>query len=371
MASPKVTGGGFAKGALGYDFDGSPGKQRDPPGEWVAGSCVGSSAAELLAQFKPILTLRPEAKNPVWRCSINLHPSDGRLTPAEWDKVSRRFLELMGVNPERAVWCSVNHKDRPHDHAHLTLSRVLPDGSLWDRANDVKRAIKACAQIERESIQLLGRQLHVHDRSPKEKRGLTRGEKEIMNREGRIMSREFIQLQVDTVLKAHPQGIGLTNFVRVLKDLGINALPYLPKGKFKGMSYRAQGISWPGSKLGTAYTNIGLIHRGVRFEVNFETSSPSDVNPFTNVCLDQPRDKWWYRHRVDVVCSKYGQYSKELEVAVAALADVGFEPHDEMVYQLWLDNSSEAKQSSEQPPGSFMQELDDEFGLPRDPDIYS
>lgn len=278
MVAPKISGGGFAKGALGYDFEGSPGKQRTPPGEWVGGSCVGSNAAELLAQFKPILALRPEARKPVWRCSINLHPSDGRLTPAEWDIVSRRFLQLMGVNPDKAAWCSINHKDRPHDHAHVTLSRVLPDGSLWDRANDVRRAIDACAQIERESMQLLGRQLHQHDRTPKEKRGLTRGEQEIEQRVGRIMSREFIQLQVDQVLKAHADGIGLFEFVNELKGLGVEATPYLPKGQFKGMSYSAQGISWPGGKLGAGYTNTGLIERGVRYESEGSTA-PTDAPP--------------------------------------------------------------------------------------------
>lgn len=265
MASPKITGGGFAKGALGYDFDGSPGKQRTPRGEWVGGSCVGSSAAELLAQFKPILALRPEAKKPVWRCSINLHPSDGRLPPAEWDIVSRRFLELMGVDPDRAAWCSVNHKDRPHDHAHITLSRVLPDGSLWDRANDVHRAIEACAQIERESMQLIGRQLHTHDRTPKDKRSLSMGERK-MKEKGLTVTRETIQQKVDQVLAAHPDGIGLREFVGELKERGVTAKPYLPKGQFKGMSYIAQGIAWPGGKLGTNYTNTGLLARGVRYQ---------------------------------------------------------------------------------------------------------
>lgn len=263
MASPKITNGGSYKGALGYDFEGRPGEPRDPPGEWVGGSCVGSNAAEIGAQFKPILALRPETRKPIWRCSINLHPTDGRLTAEQWNIVSRRFLELMGVNPDRAAWCAVNHKDRPHDHAHLTLSRVLPDGSLWDRAHDVKRAIEACAQIERESVQLIGRQLHQHDRTPKEKRGLTRGEREIENREVRIVSREFIQLQVDQVIAAHPKGIELSDFVAELNKVGVEAMAYLPKNSWKGMSYTAQGISWPGGKLGTNYTHTGLQARGV------------------------------------------------------------------------------------------------------------
>lgn len=69
--------------------------------------------------------------------------------------------------------------------------------------------------------------------------------------------------------------------------------------------------------------------------------------------------------------SKYGLYSREIEVAVADLAEVGFGPHDEEVYQIWLENSSEAGPSSEQSHASFMQEMYEEYGLPPDPDIYS
>lgn len=371
MATPKISTGGFVKGGLSYDFEGSPGgKKRDPPGEWVGGSCVGSNAAELLAQFRPILALRPEAKKPVWRCSINLHPSDGRLSPAEWDKVNRRFLQLLGVDPDRAAWCSVVHRDKPHDHTHLSLSRVLPDGSLWDRANDVRSAIEACAEIERESIRLIGRQLHQHDRTPKEKRSLTMGERKVKEK-GLPVRREIITKKVDDVLKAHPAGIGLTDFVAEMKRAGVEARPYVVRGEFKGMSYSFQAISFPGGKLGAAYTSVGLIARGVRHEVNFETSSPIDASSCTSDHPDQERDKWWYRHRVDVVSSKFGRYSRELEAAVVDLAEVGFEPHDEEVYQAWVENSAEARPSSEQPNESFMQELDEEYGLPRDPDIYS
>lgn len=371
MVAPKITGGGWAPGALGYDFNGSPGeKKRDPPGEWVGGSCVGSNAAELLAQFKPILSLRPEVKKPVWRCSINLHPSDGRLSAAEWDRIDRRFLELMGIDPDRAAWCAVQHKDRPHDHNHITLSRVLLDGTLWDRANDVKRAIEACARIERESMQLLGRQLHQHDRTPKEKRALTMGERQIKEK-GLLVIREMISKKVDDLLRAHPDGIGLTDFIAKMKKVGVEVRPYLPKGEFKGISYSAQGISFPGSKLGTAYTSIGLSERGVRHQSVFEPPITIDAISFTRVCPERPRDKWWYRHRVDIVCSKFGQYSRELELAVADLAEAGFEPHDEEAYQAWLENSSEVRPSSDQPHESFIQELDEEYGLPRDPDIYS
>lgn len=332
---------------------------------------MGSSAGEIFNQFKPIYALRLECKKPVWRCSLNMHTTDGQLTAAEWDVVSRRFLVLMGINPYKAAWCAIQHRDKPsHDHIHITLSRVLPDGSLWDRAHDAKRAMEACARIERESMQLIGRQLHQHDRTPTEKRAPTMGELK-MKEKGLPVVREIITNKVDGVLKAHPDGIGLTDFIAEMKKVGVGARPHLPKGEFKGMSYSVHGISFPGSKLGTAYTNVGLIARGVRYAGNFGTSSPIDASSFTSDRPYQERDKWWYRHRVDLVSSKFGRYSRELEAAVAVLAEVGFEPYDEEVYQAWLENSSEARPSSEQPHESFMQEMDEEYGLPRDPDIYS
>ena len=300
-----------------------------------------------------------------------MHTTDGQLTAAEWDVVSRRFLVLMGINPYKAAWCAIQHRDKPsHDHIHITLSRVLPDGSLWDRAHDAKRAMEACAQIERESMQLIGRQLHQHDRTSTEKRDLTMGERK-MKEKGLPVIREIITKKVDDVLKAHPAGIVLTDFVAEMKRVGVEARPYLVRGEFKGISYSSGGLSFSGSKLGTAYTNLGLIERGVRHQANFETLIPIDANSSARVCSAPVRDKWWYRHRVDIVSSKFGRYSRELEAAVAVLAEVGFEPHDEQVYQAWLENSSEARPSSEQSHESFMQEMYEEYGLPRDPDIYS
>jgi len=192
-----------------------------------------------------------------------------------------------------------------------------------------------------------------------------------MREKGLPVVREIITQKVDGVLKAHPDGIGLTDFIAEMKKVGVEARPHLPKGEFKGMSYSVHGISFPGSKLGIAYTNAGLIARGVRYAGNYETSSPTDASPITSDRPYQERDKWWYRRRVDVVSSKFGRYSRELEAAVAVLAEVGFESHDEEVYQAWLQNSSEASPSSEQPPESFMQEMYEEYGLPPDPDIYS
>jgi hypothetical protein len=168
----------------------------------------------------------------------------------------------MDVDPYLVAWCAINHKDRKHDHIHITLCRILLNGSLWDHANDVPRAIKACAQIERESMQLIGRQLHIHDRSPKDKRSLSMSELKLKE-QGLVVSREFIQQIVDQVIKSRPHGISLTDFVRELKTLGVEARPLFSEGEFNGISYGADGISWPGGKLGKAYTNTGLFARGV------------------------------------------------------------------------------------------------------------
>jgi hypothetical protein len=366
-----ITVGDDGKPPLLYDFEGPKGKLRNPPGEWVAGSCVGSSAGEIFNQFKPIYALRPECKKPVWRCSLNMHTTDGQLTASEWDVVSRRFLVLMGIDPYKAAWCAIQHRDKPsHDHTHITVSRVLPDGSLWDRAHDAKRAMEACTEIERESMQLIGRQLHQHDRTPAQKRSLTMGERKMIEK-GHPVIREIITKKVDDVLKAHPAGIGLTDFVAEMKKAGVEARPYLPKGEFKGMSYSAQGVSWPGSKLGTAYTNVGLIERGVRHLTIVETPISIHANLITGVCPEQHRDKWWYRNRVDIVRMKFGLYSREYESAVAGLADVGFNSHDEEVYQAWVENSSDVRLSSDQPNEEFLQDLYEEYGLARDPDICS
>ena len=111
VAGRAYSGGRVIGGNLGYEG-------HTEPDQWV----------KLMRQA---LNKRPEAKKPVWQCSLRNTAGDRRLTDAEWADAGQSFAESMGF--EGHPWVMVRHGD---DHVHLVVSRVDFEGQLWSRSHD-------------------------------------------------------------------------------------------------------------------------------------------------------------------------------------------------------------------------------------------
>lgn len=88
--------------------------------------------------------MRPEIRNPVWHCSLNLAPDHRRLSTAEWVDAVDQFREAMKI-PEDNPWVVVQHDDRG---IHLVVSRVDDAGGVWHARNDRRQAQTARNRIE-------------------------------------------------------------------------------------------------------------------------------------------------------------------------------------------------------------------------------
>lgn len=275
---PNVTVGASLREALEYDQ--SP-KDGEPRAEWIAGTLVGTPR-EMATQASYFRSLRPDCKKPVWRCSISLPPSDGRRTLQKWESIVTDFLHEMGI-PQNAAWCAIRHFDRAHDHAHLTVLRTLPDGSLWNQEHSARRAIKVCEKLE------LVHNLNTHSRSPIPKDRPSRAEIEISKRKGTPMSREKIQNSVNRILDNHPDGIDFAHLQKLLAAEGIGVQPYAPGGDLKGVSYHYDSFKWPGSKIGRDFS-AGLTQRGVRYGAKGEKDIPALARPTRGLAAKPDRD---------------------------------------------------------------------------------
>ncbi len=123
VAGRTYTGGRVIGGNLGYEG-------HTEPDQWV----------KLMRQA---LKKRPEAKKPVWQCSLRNTAGDRRLTDAEWADAGQAFAESMGF--EGHPWVMVRHGD---DHVHLVVSRVDFEGQLWSRSHDRRKAQNAASALE-------------------------------------------------------------------------------------------------------------------------------------------------------------------------------------------------------------------------------
>lgn len=255
----KITVGRGLRSALNYDLLSKKGKP--VRAQWVAGTLSGTPR-QMSQQAALHRSLRPNVAAPVWRCSLSLPQADGRRTPEFWQKIATDFLEEMGVNTDSAAWCAVRHDDRDHDHIHISLVRGQLDGSLFDRANDVKRAIKATQLLEQRH------HLNTHQRGPPMRARPTLQDQQIQKRTGTLMSKPFIQQRIDIFI-ATKQGakFSFEEFQSALRSSIVDATAArTAKGKLQGISFKFENVAVPASALGSAYSTKGLIARGLQID---------------------------------------------------------------------------------------------------------
>ena len=106
----------------------------------VEGALHGRGWAKVM---EDAIGVRPEIKNPVWHCSLNLAPGDRRLTDAEWADAATEFIRRMDVESQPVV--AVRHDDRG---IHIAMSRVDEAGEVWSAQADYRRAQKARQAVE-------------------------------------------------------------------------------------------------------------------------------------------------------------------------------------------------------------------------------
>lgn len=141
----KITKGASSRSISGYLH--GPGKREEHEDPRIVGGNLektgSSDGREWARKMERITGRRPEARKPIWQCSLRNPEADRILTDKEWGRISRDFLREIGA------------EDRPHvvvrhgaDHVHIVVSRVGFDKDLWNPRNDYYRVQSACRQME-------------------------------------------------------------------------------------------------------------------------------------------------------------------------------------------------------------------------------
>jgi hypothetical protein len=254
----KITKGSGLRGALEYDF--APAKSGEPRAEFICGTLFGTPR-QMAKQAAPFRALRQVA-NPIWRVALAADPNDGVFSATQWEAVAHDFLKGMGLaDPSQAAWCAVRHTDRDHDHLHLTVVRVLKNGTLFSIQNDAFKAKKVTAELEQKY------QLATHSRERAERRAPSISETSAKKRNGKMSSKEQIQQLVDQILVDAGGEIEFAELQKKLAEKGIELKDSVTqKGRLQGFSYldKATGVAVSGSKLGADYS-LGLLTRGVKY----------------------------------------------------------------------------------------------------------
>jgi hypothetical protein len=257
----KITRGGGFRGTLAYTL--AP--EHKP--EIVGGRMAGRDVSSLAREFAAVRQLRPDVEKPVVHVSLSFDPGrpdragDRQLRREELARLATDYLNRMGYDPERVQWVAIEHRDRPHQHVHLVVSRVQMDGTLVRQEwRDFRRNKDVCQQLERDyGLRSVDRTREPLSRAP------TRGEDRMLRDRG-VLSEK---LQLKALIREAAQGKPtMTEFLTRLQARGVEVRPNLARtGHVSGISYRLHRVAVKGSHLGRAYSWAGLQQTfGVRYD---------------------------------------------------------------------------------------------------------
>lgn len=104
------------------------------------------SYEEKLFYFKRLSSLNEAVEKPVLHVFLGFHRLD-QVSPEKAQRISKDYIEGMGY--QHQPWLGYLHKDTMHDHIHLVVARVQPNGKrmpVW--LADLKRSRELTHQLE-------------------------------------------------------------------------------------------------------------------------------------------------------------------------------------------------------------------------------
>ncbi|WP_348773465.1 relaxase/mobilization nuclease domain-containing protein [Geobacter sulfurreducens] len=255
MIGNQTKGRGF-RGVLDYIL--TPGK-----GILLGGNMDGKTPRELAKEFAESRSLNPDLQRPVYHVSLSLSPGE-HVDDFTWNEIADRYIQRIGFGSSQYV--VARHTDREnHEHIHIVASRIGLDGKTVSDSNDYYRSEQVIRAIEKEFG--LERVLSSHERDIEDqKKALSAGELHKALETGTPNVKMVLQNHVDV---AATHSVTMTDFVKHLERQGVQVIPNMAdNGRVSGLSYRIDGKTVKGSKLGKAYTFNGVQKRGISYDLD-------------------------------------------------------------------------------------------------------
>jgi hypothetical protein len=206
---------------------------------------------EIASQLEMSQQLRPNLTRAVCHITLSISPNES-LNDESWLKIIARYFKEMGFTNNRYV--AVKHNDKEHEHIHLVTSRIRNDGSVVPDSWDMYRSQKVIRKIE-EDFGLTtvkcswesDRQAPTQNQTNKEaETGLPTVKKQL----------------ADKIDSALIEAKNLPELLQQLERDGIEIkISRDRKKQLKGISYKLDGVSVAGSRVGSAYSLPKILKR--------------------------------------------------------------------------------------------------------------
>ncbi len=239
----QISRGKGQKGLLAYVFEGHRNGAIEKGARLVGGTCSGTTLEEIQAEFSALRKIRPDVEKPAWHCSLSLKPPES-LTDKQWAAVTKKFMRGMGFS-DQTLYAVVRHADTEHDHIHIVASRIGLDGKIYLGQREAARSMPLTNQIAREfGLSELAYAARA------EVKGITAGEKGLMDRTSEIPTRIMLQTYIHDAAQGKPS---FSEFVAKLEAQGVAVIPSGKTGQAQGMTFELDGVPFTGTKLGDKY----------------------------------------------------------------------------------------------------------------------
>lgn len=133
-----MTKGTSFGGALKYDLEKEQGKLLET-------SCLANTWQDIAKEMEDYASINHRCKQVCLHLSISAPPRE-LLTDQQWCDVTHIAMKSLGLQNHQ--YTLTRHYDKPHDHCHLAINRIAPDGKAWDASNDFKKVHEAMREVE-------------------------------------------------------------------------------------------------------------------------------------------------------------------------------------------------------------------------------
>ncbi len=240
----KIIKGKSFKGCLAYVL-------RRPSFEILNMNVRGDTVNEIASQLEMSQQLRPNLTRAVCHITLSISPNES-LNDESWLKIIARYFKEMGFTNNRYV--AVKHNDKEHEHIHLVTSRIRNDGSVVSDSWDMYRSQKVIRKIEEDFGLTPVKCSWETDRS-----AATQNQ---TNKEAETGLPTVKKQLADKIDSALVEAKNLPELLQQLERDGIEVkISRDRKKQLKGISYKLDGVSVAGSRVGSAYSLPKILKR--------------------------------------------------------------------------------------------------------------
>ena len=136
----KITKGTSPAGALKYAME-------KEGGELLDTNCVSSDYNGIAQEMDVVAASNTRCEKHCIHITLSAPPGE-RLTDEQWRQAAEVTKRELGL--ESNQFALVRHSDKDHDHAHLIIERVNPEGKAWSDKFERSRVHGAMRVVEKE-----------------------------------------------------------------------------------------------------------------------------------------------------------------------------------------------------------------------------